>query len=45
MGDSQDYDDLVIYWNLRAADIDLYFYDSTQKARLDSVKDFLGLHS
>lgn len=39
VGDSQDYDDLVAYWNLRASDIDLYFYDSAHKARLDPLKD------
>lgn len=39
VGDSQDYGDVVTYWNLRAADIDLYFYDPTHKMRLDPLKD------
>ena len=38
-GDSHDFDDLVTYWNLRAADIELYFYDPAHKARLDPLKD------
>ena len=39
VGDSQNYDDLVNYWNLRAADIDLLFYDPAHKVRLDPLKD------
>jgi len=39
MGDSHDYEDLVAYWNLRAASIDLLFYDPSQKARLDPLKN------
>lgn len=39
VGDSQDFGDLVTYWNLRAADVDLYFYDPAHKARLDPLKD------
>lgn len=39
VGNSQDFHDLVTYWNLRAADIELYFYDPAHKARLDSLKN------
>jgi len=39
VGDSQNFDDLVNYWNLRASDIELLFYDPAHKARLDPLKD------
>jgi predicted Zn finger-like uncharacterized protein len=39
VGDPADVDDLVSFWNLRAADIDLMFYFPAQAARLDAVKD------
>jgi ribosomal protein S27E len=38
VGDPADYDDIVSFWNLRAADIDLVFYAPTQAARLGGVK-------
>jgi hypothetical protein len=34
IGDSSDFDDLVAFWNLRAADIELLFYDPTYEGRL-----------
>ncbi|MFO7957389.1 MAG: hypothetical protein R6X33_09840 [Candidatus Brocadiia bacterium] len=39
VGDSQDYRDVLAYWNLRAAGIDLYFYDPAYESRLVQVKD------
>lgn len=38
-GNSQDFDDLVTYRNLRSAGIELYFYDPAQKSRLDPLKE------
>src|SRR6266852_1757114 len=38
VGDANDFDDLVNFWNLRAADIELTFYDYAQAARLDALK-------
>lgn len=43
VGDSQDFTDLVNFWNLRAADIDLMFYDLAQAKRLNPLKEsYLG---
>lgn len=39
VGDAQDFDDLVNFWNLRAANIELLFYDSKHAAREDVMKD------
>jgi hypothetical protein len=39
VGDSQDFGDLVSYWNLRAANIQLYFYDMTYETRLNPLKN------
>jgi hypothetical protein len=38
VGDANDFDDLVNFWNLRAADIDLIFYDHGHAQRLDPSK-------
>jgi hypothetical protein len=39
IGDAADFDDLVSYWNLRATDIPLIFYDPAHAARLDHLRD------
>lgn len=39
MGDAANFDDLVGYWNLRAAGIPLLFYDPAYGARLDHLRD------
>lgn len=39
LGSASDFDDLVNYWNLRAADIDLLFYDPMYSERLQAVTD------
>jgi hypothetical protein len=39
IGDPADFDHIVSFWNLRAADIDLVFYAPAQASRLDGVKD------
>jgi hypothetical protein len=38
VGDAGDFDDLVNFWNLRAADIELIFHDPRHAARLDTMK-------
>src|SRR5437667_7328076 len=38
VGNANDFDDLVNFWNLRAADIELIFHDHSQAARLDALK-------
>jgi hypothetical protein len=37
-GDATNFDDLVNYWNLRAAGADIVFYDPLYKDRLDNVR-------
>jgi hypothetical protein len=39
IGSSTDFTDVVSFWNLRAANINLVFYDKTQSNRLDALKD------
>jgi len=39
VGSANNFDDLVTYWNLRAADIHLSFYDFNFADRLDDSKD------
>ncbi len=39
LGDANDFDDLVTFWNLRAADTALQFYDPSHAERLDHLKD------
>jgi hypothetical protein len=41
VGDAQDFTDLVSFWNLRAADIDLFFYDPSCAKRLDPAREAL----
>jgi len=38
-GDSQTFTDLVLFWNLRACNIDLVFYDPAYAARLNDLRD------
>lgn len=38
VGSASDYDDLVTFWNLRAANIELLFYDPVHGTRLDALK-------
>jgi hypothetical protein len=38
-GDANDFDDLVNFWNLRACDIDLLFYDPIHSERLKPLTD------
>lgn len=38
-GDANNFDDLVNYWNLRACDIDLLFYDPAHSERLKPLTD------
>jgi ribosomal protein S27E len=38
VGQCGDFDDIVNFWNLRAADIELIFYDPIHSMRLDSLK-------
>ena len=43
VGSAADFDDLVNYWNLRATDTDLLFYDPDFPERLDSLRtDYLA---
>ncbi|HEV2991110.1 MAG TPA: hypothetical protein VG759_21910 [Candidatus Angelobacter sp.] len=46
VGDCDDFNDITWFWNLRAADIDLVFYDPRHQTRLDGLKrawiDVLG---
>jgi hypothetical protein len=39
VGDATDFTDLVDFWNLRAAGIDLVFYDPAHSARLSALRD------
>lgn len=39
VGSANDFDDIVNFWNLRAADIDLIFYDPAHKNRLEQLKE------
>lgn len=39
IGDVSDFDDLLNFWNLRAADVPLIFYDPAHAARLDMLRD------
>jgi hypothetical protein len=39
VGDAHDFEDIVNFWNLRAADADLIFYDPVHQARLKKLKD------
>lgn len=38
-GSAGSFDDLILFWNLRACDIDLLFYDPEQAPRLDALRD------
>src|SRR3989338_5756513 len=38
-GDANDFEDMVNFWNLRASDIDLFFYDPNYAKRLDDLKE------
>ena len=38
-GDSNNFDELVSFWNLNAAGIDLYFYDPDYSYRLNGLRD------
>lgn len=38
-GDANDFEDVLNFWNLRASDIDLFFYDPQYAQRLDDLKD------
>lgn len=38
-GDANDFEDVINFWNLRASDIDLFFYDPRYAQRLDDLKD------
>lgn len=38
VGSASDYDDLLTFWNLRAANIELVFYDPSHGTRLDALK-------
>jgi hypothetical protein len=39
LGNATDFDDLVLYWNLRAAGAELWFYDQAQTSRLRRCLD------
>jgi len=39
IGDAGSFDDLINFWNLRAANLDLLFYDLAHKGRLEALKD------
>ncbi len=39
VGDASDFTDIVNFWNLRASNIDLLFYDPTHAKRLDPSRD------
>jgi hypothetical protein len=39
VGDAGSFDDLVSFWNLRAANIDLLFYDLAHKGRFEALKN------
>lgn len=39
VGDVSNFDDLLNFWNLRAADVPLIFYDPAHAARLDMFRD------
>jgi hypothetical protein len=41
VGDSGNFDDILDYWNLRAAKVDLFFFDLAHRARLMPIKDAL----
>ena len=44
VGNVSDFDDLVTFWNLRATDTSLMFYDPSQSARLEpNLTDWLAL--
>ena len=46
VGDSSSFDDLVTYWNLRAALGSIFFFDSNHAARLEKwKKKYLALHT
>ena len=38
-GSANDFEDVVNFWNLRASDIDLFFYDPSHAQRLEGLKD------
>lgn len=48
IGRADDFDDVVNFWNIRAADIELYFYDPSRQNRLgkfcDAQVEFLRKH-
>ncbi len=39
VGDSSDFEDIVNFWNLRAADLELIFFDTRQEPRLKAITD------
>jgi hypothetical protein len=44
VGQADNFEDIVNFWNLRAANIDLFFYDSAHEKRLAGFRDaFLGV--
>lgn len=46
VGDANNFEDMTNFWNLRAADIDLLFYDKGHKKRFARIKSaFLEEHS
>ena len=43
-GSASEFDDIVHYWNLRAADIELLFYDPSLASRLNAIReDYLAM--
>jgi len=44
VGDVSNFDDLVTFWNLRASDIPLMFYDPAHGVRLELLRDFWRDH-
>ncbi|HKW87406.1 MAG TPA: hypothetical protein VJN21_01475 [Candidatus Acidoferrales bacterium] len=46
VGQADDFEDIVNFWNLRAADVEVIFYDPRHQDRLEKVKDaFVGMFS
>jgi hypothetical protein len=43
VGEANNFDDIVNFWNLRAADLELFFFDFQQEERLADLRDaFVG---
>src|SRR5438128_12617120 len=38
LGDASAFEDIVTYWNLRACDLDIFFFDRTQETRLNEFR-------